>query len=286
MADRLEVKAAGPLLAALAARFSNWSRNTLKQRLRLGCVLVNGHTVSRHDHPLAAGDVVEVVAKGLGETSRERVPMPPVLFDDDDLIAIDKPVGMLSVATDEQREGHALAIVRAALSRPGHPVPLWPVHRLDRETSGVLLFARSREACDAVQAAWASTEKTYLAVVEGHPDPAEGVIDAPLWEDDNLRVRVGEHEGCRPARTHYRTQRTTRGRALLEVRLDTGRKHQIRAHLAHLGHAIVGDARYGRRDARLGLHSLRLVLPHPRDGRQVVVVASPPAELLALLGSP
>lgn len=286
MADRLEVKAAGPLFEALAARFPTWSRNTLRQRLRLGCVQVNGLVVSRHDHLLAGGDVVEIVAKEHGEAARERVQAPPVLFVDDDLIAIDKPVGLLSVATEEQREGHALALVRASLSRPGHPAQLWPVHRLDRETSGVLLFARSREICDAVQADWASTEKAYLAVVERHPEPPDGTIDAPLWEDENLRVRVGPHDGSKPARTHYRTQRTTRDRALLEVRLDTGRKHQIRAHLAHLGHPIVGDARYGRRDARLGLHSLRLVLPHPRDGRQLVIVAAPPAAFLALLGGP
>lgn len=284
MADRLVAKNPGGLLDALAAHFTTWSGNTLKQRLRLGCVQVNGHVVSRHDHALATGDVVEIVAKAQGEAVRERKPSLPVLYQDDDLIAIDKPPGLLSVATEEQRQYTALAMVRESLSRPGHPALLWPAHRLDRDTSGVLLFARSREMCDAVQADWSSASKTYLAIVEGIPVPPAGVIDVPLWEDEKLRVRVGEHEGSKPARTRYTTTRTSRARALLEIGLDTGRKHQIRAHLAHLGHAIVGDDRYGTRAERLGLHSLRLQLRHPRDGRDLSIVATPPPAFLALLG--
>lgn len=283
MADRLVVAVPGALLATLEGHFATWSKNTLKQRLRLGCVQVNGRVVSRHDHPLVAGDAVEIVAKGLGEAVREQKPSLPVLFQDDDLIAIDKPAGLLSVATEEQRQYTALAMVRESLSRPGRPALLWPAHRLDRETSGVLLFARSREMCDAVQADWGNAEKTYLAIVEGEPQPPEGVVEVPLWEDATLRVRAGEHEGAKPARTRYTTTRLGRGRTLLEVELDTGRKHQIRAHLAHLGHPIVGDDRYGVRDARLGLHSLRLRLRHPRDGKALEITASPPSGFMALL---
>lgn len=286
MTDRLVVTNPGALLDLLAAHFTTWSRNTQKQRLRLGCVQVNGVVVRRHDHALVAGDTVEIVAKAAGETARMQRQTLPVLFQDDDLIAIDKPVGMLTVATDDPRQRHALGLVREALARPGQRAPLWPAHRLDRETSGVLLFARSREICDRVQADWKNVVKTYLAIVEGRPQPPAGLIDAPLWEDHNLRVRVGEHPGSRPARTHYATQRSGRSRTLLEVRLETGRKHQIRAHLAHLGHPVVGDDRYGSRDARLGLHAARLLLRHPRTGAELALAAAPPPAFLALLDAP
>jgi 23S rRNA pseudouridine1911/1915/1917 synthase len=283
MADRWVADAAGPLLEGLTAHFASWSRNTLKQRLALGCVQVNGTTVRRHDHALLPGDRVEILAKAGGEAARAAAPSLSTLFVDDDLVAIDKPDGLLSVAADDAPQPHALALVRASLARPGQPAALWPVHRLDRETSGVLLFARSREVCDRVQETWGDVEKTYLAVVEGQPRPPAGLIDVPLREDRNLRVRVGAHEDAKPARTRYATLRSGRSRTLLEVGLETGRKHQIRAHLAFRGHPVVGDDRYGVRDARLGLHSLRLALAHPRDGRPLVIEAPPPAAFLALL---
>ena len=283
MADRWVVAAKGPLLGGLAAHFTTWSRNTLKQRLALGCVQVNGTTVRRHDHALQAGDTVEILGQAFGEVARDAAPALTTLFADDDLVAIDKPAGLLSVAADDAPRPNALGIVRASLSRPGQPASLWPVHRIDRETSGVLLFARSHATCELVQRSWGDVDKTYLAIVEGHPRRPAGVIDVPLREDRNLRVRVGEHEDARPARTRYATLRAGRSRTLLEVGLETGRKHQIRVHLAHLGHPIVGDDRYGARDVRLGLHSLRLALRHPRDGRALVLEAPPPAEFLALL---
>jgi 23S rRNA pseudouridine1911/1915/1917 synthase len=150
------------------------------------------------------------------------------------------------------------------------------VHRLDRETSGVLLFARTREACELVQERWSEARKTYLAVVEGRPLPDAGVIDEPLREDRALNVHVGRGPDAKPARTRYRTLELAAGRALLEVELDTGRRHQIRAHLAWLGHPVVGDDRYGTPAPRLGLHALRLELDHPRSRAALVLEAPAP----------
>ena len=113
-----------------------------------------------------------------------------ILYLDDALVAIDKPEGLLSVGTERVHDKHALALVRDAL---GPDQKLWPVHRIDRETSGVLLFARSREACDALQATWNEVEKVYAVVVEGHRAPPAGVIDQPLYEDKNLRISVRSH---------------------------------------------------------------------------------------------
>ncbi|MBL8754818.1 MAG: RluA family pseudouridine synthase [Planctomycetes bacterium] len=280
MADRFVAAAAGRLFDLLTVQFPNWSRNTLRQRLQLGCIVVDDTVAARPDQPVAAGCVVTILAKG--ESARPvRGGGLTLLHVDSDLVAIDKPVGLLSVASDDERERTAQAMLRAQLSPAGEGP--WPAHRIDRETSGVLLFARSRAMRDAVQAAWSEVEKVYAAVVEGHPDPAEGTVDRPLWEDKTLRVRVGDHADARPARTRYRTVERGPARARLEVALDTGRKHQIRAHLAWLGHPIVGDDRYGTRGPRLCLHAQRLALRHPRDGRALVVEAPMPREFAAAL---
>jgi 23S rRNA pseudouridine1911/1915/1917 synthase len=281
VSERLQTDAPAPLLAFLAARLSGWSKNTLRQRLALGCVRVNGTVVKRGDHLLAAGDEVTVAARDGAERPVESARFG-TLFVDEELVAIDKPEGLLSVASEREHAQTALALVRAALARPGKRVELWPVHRLDRETSGVLLFARTRAACDAVQAAWGEVRKTYLALVSGAPRPAEGVIELPLAERRDLDVRVVHGPEGKPARTRYRTREVRGGFALLEVELDTGRRHQIRVHLAALGHPVVGDERYGTRAARLGLHAWKLALTHPSTGIRLELEAPPPPSFRAL----
>lgn len=283
MVDRCVASSTGPLLQQLAAHFPAWSRNTLRQRLQLGCIDVNGMLVVRPDHLLQPGDTVEIRGKGEARLARRSGPLLPILFDDEWLLAIDKPVGLLSVASNDEKVRTALVMAREQVGRPGHAATLWPAHRLDRETSGVLLFARSREVCDRVQASWPETTKMYLAVVEGHPEPPAGTIDEPLREDENLRVRWGAHPDAREARSRYTTLEVRRSRSLLEVELDTGRKHQIRAHLASIGHPVVGCDRYGTRATRLCLHARRLVLPHPHEARLLVIEAPVPAGLRAEL---
>lgn len=292
MSARLEVTEPAQLRAFLRRRLPTWKRSTLEERLKAGCVRVNGRTVTRPDATVGPGDEVAVVAPGAsGAAGPARAAAGiEILFADEHLVAIDKPAGLLSVSSEREREHTALALVRGALQGKRRELCLWPVHRLDRETSGLLLFARTRAARTALQERWQEVTKRYLAVVEGTPQPPSGVIAQPLFEDENLFVRVGERPGARAARTRYATRRTSGGRALLEVELDTGRKHQIRAHLAWLGHPVVGDERYGRGGAhpsppapRLGLHALRLELPHPADGRALRLEAPPPRAFLMLL---
>lgn len=282
MTERLLADKPERLMAFLRRRLPDWKRKTLEQRVQSGCVRVNGEVVTRNDL-LEASD--EVVVSGQGEAESPRPGGLPVLYEDDALIAVDKPAGLLSVSTDRQSERTALAIVRESMSRPGMPARLWPVHRLDRETSGVLLFAKSREAQQAVQERWSEARKRYLALVEGHPMPRDGVIDQPLFEDKSLNVRVGRPPEAKPARTRYSTRQQLERRTLLEVELDTGRRHQIRAHLAWLGHPIVGDPRYGTKGPSMGLHALSLVVAHPSDGREILLDALPPAAFAALVRS-
>ena len=284
-AEELCVAAPAKLLGFLREQLSGWRRKTLEQRLREGCVEVNGQTVARPHHELVAGDRVRVLPAGQGREPRiaRDAAGLSILHADEQLVAIDKPAGLLSVPLEGRRGRSALALLRAALSRPGRPARVWPVHRLDRESSGVLLFARTAEARDAVQAAWSEARKLYLAVVEGRPEPPAGVVEQPLWEDAQLQVHVGPHAQAKPARTRYATLRSARERSLLEVELDSGRRHQIRAHLAWLGHPIVGDPRYGSAGPRMGLHALRLELPHPASGARLELEAAPPAAFRALI---
>ncbi|MBM3976417.1 MAG: RluA family pseudouridine synthase [Planctomycetes bacterium] len=264
------------LLECLRALLPAWKRKTLEQRVRSGCVRVNGTVVLRPEAPVAPGDAIEL-ADAPFEVERPRAPFP-ILHDDAELVAIDKPAELLAVGTDEGGERNTLALLRAHLG-----APLWPVHRLDRETSGVLLFAKSRAAQQAVQADWEHARKFYLAIVEGRIEPVNGTIDAPLWEDARLFVHAGAHPDAKPARTRYRTLERGRTRTLLEVELDTGRKHQIRVHLASRGCPVVGDERYGTPAERLGLHAWKLALRRPSERSELVLEAPPPRAFSALL---
>lgn len=154
----------------------------------------------------------------------------------------------------------------------------------DRDTSGVLLFATSRQIREAVMALWGEAEKAYLAIVEGAPNPAQGTIDQPLRQDDETyHMHVGDHPDAKPAITHFQTETTAGDRTLLQVQIDTGRQHQIRAHLAWLGHPVIGDPRYGTAGIRLGLHALRLAITQPVTGKRLIFETPAPEDFLALL---
>lgn len=282
MSDRLTVKANTTLLPFLIAQLQGWSRSTVKQRLRSGCVIVNDKQVTRHDHELSAGDQVLVEAAARGASGLQ--PRLEILYEDRDLVAINKPAGLLSVRSPKDNEPHALGILRDQLSRRNRLVKLWPVHRIDRDTSGVLLFATSREKREAVMKEWGDAKKTYLAIVQGRPEPAAGTIDQPLRLDPDIyQVHVGPHPDARRAITHFITERSVGRRTLLRVELETGRQHQIRAHLAWLGYPVVGDQRYGSAGARMGLHALRLSISKPGTNVPLVFETPAPADFLALM---
>jgi 23S rRNA pseudouridine1911/1915/1917 synthase len=201
-----------------------------------------------------------------------------IVFEDDALIAIDKPPGLLTVATDAEKIDTAFARLSSHLSTRNRGRP-FVVHRLDRETSGLLLFARSAAIRDQLQAEWDQVTKTYLAVVEGVPRPPDGTVDNFLAEGRDLRVRPVSRERGRRAVTHYRVLAARGACTLVEVLLETGRKHQIRVHLAGLGCPIVGDPVYGatRHPAdRMGLHAERLSFVHPLTGMRLELRAPPP----------
>ena len=233
-----------------------------------------------------------------GRRRKGRLPFD-VLFEDGDLIVIDKPEGLLAVHTllhgRAAREAQATAEnLLNDYVRKGQPKSrrrVWLVHRLDRDTSGVMVFAKSGEVADSLRAHWADvTEKTYIAEVEGVMDAGQGVFESWLREDaDGYRVRsvpppkekkggASAEPGARPAkfaRTEWRVLGRGRRGTRVEVKLKTGRKNQIRVQFAGAGHPVVGDVKYGaHRAPRMFLHSAELRLVHPRT-RETLVFASP-----------
>jgi 23S rRNA pseudouridine1911/1915/1917 synthase len=261
--------AEGPLLAWLLEALRPMSRTRVKELLRDGRVAVNGTPTTRFDHPLRPGDRVTIDRDRSVARDLERAGIA-VLFEDDAVIVLDKPAGLLTVATEAEKIDTAFVWLRAHLEarRAGRP---FVVHRIDRETSGLLLFARSAAIRDHLQANWDGVTKTYLAVVEGTPQPSEGMVENYLTEGHDLRVRVSKGPEAKRAVSHYRVVSSRGQYSLVEVGLETGRKHQIRVHLAGLGCPVVGDKVYGAATdpaGRLGLHAWRLAFDHPATGRR------------------
>jgi 23S rRNA pseudouridine1911/1915/1917 synthase len=258
----IHVTEAGPLLEVLARELKN--RTLAKQHLKFRRLSVNGVPADRHDHPLKPGDVLRIGTAH--ESRRGHIPGLPVVYEDDAVLLVDKPEGLLTVSTDAEKENTAYARARRSLNQAGGKVFI--VHRLDRETSGLLLLAKTEEAKRTLQASWDEVEKHYFAVVAGTPEPPAGTIESFLAENAAFRVYSGpQTEHSKHAVTHYRVVSSAGGRSLLEIRTATGRKHQIRVHLADLGHPIVGDDKYGgAKDKRLALHACSLRFPHPTTG--------------------
>jgi 23S rRNA pseudouridine1911/1915/1917 synthase len=260
--------------------FPGASGRGLKQWLERGRVRVNGAVVRRGDVAVGLQDRVE-----LGGVPPPPIPAPlRLVHEDADIVVVDKPAGLLTVADGAEHERTAYRLLRGWLERRDAG-RVFVVHRLDRETSGLLVFARSAAARDALQAQFRARtpERVYVARVEGVVRADAGTLTSRLREGRSLRVRPVRGGAGRDAITRYRVLERDRDTTLLELALVTGRRGQIRAQLAELGHPIVGDRAYrSRRDPlrRLGLHATRLGFLHP-DGRRVVFDSPSPSGLRA-----
>jgi 23S rRNA pseudouridine1911/1915/1917 synthase len=281
----------------LVRRHPAMSRRKARDVIEKGQVSVDGRLVREPGRDVAEDAAVDF------DPNRKALPHArcslPVLYEDEHVIVVDKPAGLLSVPSAPGLPDEDTALRRVQeyahrlKPRGGYAER---VHRLDRDTSGALSFALSREARAGLIETFRRhrIERAYLAIVEGEPRGEGGTIDAPLreaWVSGRRAVaRPGEEH--RPARTHWLVRERLPGAALLEVRLETGRQHQIRVHLAHVGLPIVGDAVYGRPAGgrpiarRPMLHAFRLGFPHPVTGNRVSAESPPPEDfqraLLAL----
>lgn len=268
------------LLPFLLEQVKGKSRNNVKSLLARGQVAVDGHGTTRFDESLKPGQIVSVARYA---TPPRALPFP-ILFEDGELIVVDKPAGLLSVATEKKETATAYRTVNDYLGgeRPGDRIHV--VHRLDRDTSGVLLFAKNRALKLAFQENWNDLVKKrgYLAVVEGVPAQESGTIRSSLYETRTHLVYSGSPRGGgKEAVTRYSVVREHGGYCLLDVEIETGRKNQIRAHMKELGHPIAGDKPYGASSdplGRLGLHASELILVHPLTGETLHFTAGMPRE--------
>jgi 23S rRNA pseudouridine1911/1915/1917 synthase len=287
---------------AIPALAPDVSRSYGRQLIEAGRVLLNGRP-ARPAQKVRAGDEVAVTVPEPAPVAAQAEPMDlRIVYEDAEVLVIDKPAGLVT----HPAPGHATGtLVNGLLAhtdqlslhgdiRPGI------VHRLDKDTSGLLVVARTDAAHAALvrQHQARTMDKEYLGLALGHPRPETGLIDAPIGRDPHERKRQAVLATGRPARTRYQVERVfapargAEGCALLRLRLETGRTHQIRAHLAYIGHPIVGDSVYGARTARtaraLGLdrqflHATRLAFDLPGSGARVSFESPLPADLAAAL---
>jgi 23S rRNA pseudouridine1911/1915/1917 synthase len=273
---RLDAFLAGPL----------GSRARAQRLLEAGRVRVDGEAVPKR-HVLRGGERVAVDEPAPAASAP---PEPPgeltIPFRDEHLLVIDKPAGLVVHPARGHSEGTLVQLLGAESTGGADPRRPGIVHRLDRDTSGLLVVARTEEAHRALRAALRDRrmEREYLALAEGRPPARSGTIDAPVGRDRRRRTRVSiDSDVPRTAVTHFEVERALPSSTLLRVRLETGRTHQIRAHLRAIGHPVAGDPEYGTAGLfgleRQFLHAARLAFPHPATGDRVEVRSPLPAEL-------
>ncbi|GAC1628164.1 MAG: 23S rRNA pseudouridine(1911/1915/1917) synthase RluD [Nevskia sp.] len=294
----------GQRLDAVAAQlFPAYSRSRLRSWIESGALTLNATAQPKARLAVAAGDVLDLDVEELPHESNagaEPIPLD-VVYEDEDLAVLNKPVGL----TVHPGAGQADGTLQNALLHRFPQTELLPraglVHRLDKDTSGLLVVGLNLSAYTALVGAMAGREisREYDAVVNGAVT-AGGTVDAPIGRDPRNRLKMAVVEDGRRAVTHYRVQERFETHTHLRVKLETGRTHQIRVHMAKILHPIVGDATYGGKitrgrnmDERLrsvlnnfprqALHARELRLEHPRDGRELHLVAEPPADIQRLL---
>jgi 23S rRNA pseudouridine1911/1915/1917 synthase len=277
---------AGTRTDVLVARLTGASRSLVAAAVKIGNVRVNGTTV-KASHPLESGDSLEFeVAEREPLVATPEAIDIPILYEDDEVLVVDKPAGMVTHPAHGATSG---TLVNALLAHipdlPGDALRPGLVHRLDRDTSGLLLVAKTSEALSALGIAMKARriEREYLGLVHGVPQHPSGRVDGPIGRDPNNRLKYAIVGDGKPAVTHYEVREAFPKHAELVFRLETGRTHQIRVHMAALGHPIVNDPVYGHEEKRFGLagqalHAWKLAFLHPRTGDEMIFEAPPPPE--------
>lgn len=275
------------LLDALFVFLPDSKRTTVKDYLKHNQVRVNGNVTTQFDRPLAPGDMVEVnTTREFQCFSNSRL---KIVYEDDDIIVVNKGYGLLSMGTDRIKDGTAYNLLRDYLKRKDPRNKLFIVHRLDRDTSGLMMFAKTQQAKETMQHNWNNMvlERKYVAIVEGVIKPEEGEIRSYLTENTAHEVYSTDNpaEG-KLAVTYYKTLKKRAPYSMVELSLATGRKNQIRVHMKEAGHPIVGDRRYGAKASpihRLCLHAQTLRFVHPTTRRDMSFTCPLPAGYVRLV---
>jgi 23S rRNA pseudouridine1911/1915/1917 synthase len=289
----------GERLDAAIARMFGLSRTRAAELIGEGAVLIGGRPAGKSDR-VPAGEWLDVTLPPAAPVpampSAEPVPGLTIVYEDGDVVVVDKPTGVAAHPTP----GWTGPTVLQGLLAAGHQIATSGaaerqgiVHRLDANTTGLMVVAKSEHAYSVLKQAFRDrvVDKRYHALVQGHPDPLRGTIDAPIARHPSGDGRFAVVAGGRPAITHYDTLEAFRAASLTDIKLETGRTHQIRVHMAAVRHPCVGDRLYGADPvlaARLGigrqwLHAVRLGFAHPAEGRWMEFISDYPADLSASL---
>jgi RluA family pseudouridine synthase len=254
--------------------------------LQQGRVSVNGVPCTLPSHQVREGDALEI---GPRRISKKLPGNLEIIYEDNEIVVINKPPGLLTVSTMDERERTVFAHLTSHIKKHNPKKKLFVVHRLDKYASGILVFAKSARAKSALKKLFIKhdMERKYWAIVEGRVEKTRGTIRSYLVEEDQLRVHsTNDKQRGKLAVTHYRIIRRLRNITALEVTLETGRKNQIRAHLSEEGHPILGDQAFGSSQnplGRLGLHAFQLGFRHPTTGTPLVFKTEPPSEFIRYL---
>lgn len=277
-----KVKEQNELMKFLIENLPNKNRNNIKSLLKNKQVLVDGAAISQFNHPLNPGQEVMITESRFSDKDMKGI---KVVYEDEYLIAVEKASGILSIATDKEREKTVYNIVKNYVKSRNPLEKLFIVHRLDRETSGVIIFAKTEEMQQILQTNWQKMvlERTYVAVVEGKIEKNSDTIISYLKENSAFVTFSSdkEIEGSKKAVTHYTVLKRSKGFSLVEANIETGRKNQIRVHMQSLGHSVVGDKKYGATTnplGRLGLHAKSIIFKHPKTGKVLSFQTGIPAK--------
>lgn len=266
------------LIEFLKKMFSNLSKNSVKSLLHNEKVFVNGNMTTKYNYELNVGDVVEIrekVAKNID-----------IIYEDKDIIVINKPSGLLTVATEKEKNKTAYHLVMEYLKKKNKNNRIFIIHRLDKDTSGIIMFAKNERAKHLYQDNWNDIVKKrcYYAVIDGKMENKEGTIKSYLKENGNMVYSVKDRSG-KLAITEYKVLKERKNISLLDINLKTGRKNQIRVHMKENKTPILGDLKYGEKSKlinRLALHAYKLELINPVTKKILIFEASMPNEIKTL----
>lgn len=265
------VKESAELMEFLMQKLAGISRNKVKTLLSNRVVLVDNKITTQYNFPLQPGMKVQISKE---KNKKEfKNPMLKIIYEDAYLIVVEKKEGLLSVSTEHQKERTAQHILNEYVKRSHRNNRIFVVHRLDRETSGIMMYAKDEKTQNTLRDNWHDivTDRRYIAVVDGEMEKDSGIVQSWLI-DHKLYVSSSPQENGegKLAITHYKTIKRANGYSLVELKLETGRKNQIRVHMRELGHPVIGDAKYGKEEinpiGRLALHAFKLCFYHPVTG--------------------
>jgi len=275
------VQAESALLQYLLQLHKGQSKTSVKAMLKHGQVCINGVTEKRGDRQLKTGD--KLVLNHEKTQTEFKHPQLRIVWQDDELIVVDKKEGLLSVSDSPAQERTAYFLLNDYVRKINSRNRIFILHRLDKGTSGLLMFARNREIQEYMRASWHNiiTRRTYIAIIEGVPAKTEDTVISYLAENSRMKVYCTDRQHGKQAILHYKVLSSNALYALVEIELETGRKNQIRAQMEYIGHPVVGDPKYGAATnpaGRLMLHAMRLCFIHPATGEELRFESKPPKE--------